>query len=236
MVTSRLQRVRSKKAGKQGLLYLVIALLLIVGMAGWGLPMAARLAGLMIKPGDDPRMVEELRPTPPIFSDIPESTYSAKVRISGYAQPGLDVVLFLNGAEYDRKLTSESGTFTYEEVQLAEGENTVYAYTATPSDLRSEQSRPYQIVVDATKPIVTIETPKDGEIFRGTSQRIANFAGSVNELGSKVFIGERMVIVQSDGKFSLPYQLVEGDQELPIKTVDRAGNENMSTIKLRWEP
>jgi hypothetical protein len=45
-----------------------------------------------------------------------------------------------------------------------------------------------------------------------------------------------MVIVQSDGKFTLPYQLVEGDQEIIIKVIDKAGNEGNSSIKLRWEP
>ncbi|MFZ2976177.1 MAG: hypothetical protein WA055_06150, partial [Candidatus Moraniibacteriota bacterium] len=78
--------------------------------------------------------------------------------------------------------------------------------------------------------------PKEGEVFRGQSQRITTFNGSVSEQGSKVYIGERMAIISADQKFSLTYQLVEGDQELQIKAVDKAGNENLSSIKLRWEP
>ena len=81
-----------------------------------------------------------------------------------------------------------------------------------------------------------IESPKDGEIFRGQTQRIANFSGTVSEEGSKIYIGERMAIVQADGKFSVAYQLVEGDQEIQIRAIDKAGNENVSLIKLRWEP
>lgn len=236
MNRSRLERVRSRKAGKQGVIYLIVAVLLVIATIGWGLPAVARLTGLLIKTDNSPLIEAELRPTPPIFSDIPEATYSAMVRIAGFAQPGLDVILFINGAENDQKLVSESGTFTFDKVTLAEGENAVYAYTATARELRSEQSKTYTIVVDVTKPSVVIETPKDGEVMRGQSQRIANFSGSVSELGSKVFIGERMVIVASDGKFSLPYQLVEGDQEIQIKVMDKAGNEGLSSIKLRWEP
>jgi len=144
--------------------------------------------------------------------------------------------LFINGAEYERKLVSESGTFSFDKVALTEGDNTAYAYTSTPRELLSEQSKTYTIVLDSTKPIATINTPRDGDVFRGQSQRIANFGGSVNELGSKVYIGDRMVIVQSDGKFTLSYQLVEGDQDIQIKVIDRAGNESISSIKLRWEP
>jgi bacillopeptidase F len=214
----------------------VLAVLLIIATIAWGLPAVAKITGILIKTDSNPIAVEEQRPTPPIFSDIPEATYSAHVRIAGFAQPGLDVILFLNGAEYESKLVAESGTFNFDKVTLTEGENTAYAYTATPRDLRSEQSKTYTIVLDTTKPSVTIDSPKEGEVFRGQGQRITNFAGSVPELGSKVFIGERMVIVSSDGKFTLPYQLVEGDQEIPVRIVDKAGNENLSSIKLRWEP
>lgn len=236
MTNSRLERVRSRKAGKQGVVYLVMAVLLIIATIAWGLPAVAKITGILIKTDNNPIVIDEQRPTPPIFSDIPEATYSAQVRIAGFAQPGLDVILFLNGAEYESKLVAESGTFNFDKVMLSEGDNTAYAYTATPRDLRSEQSKTYTIVLDTTDPVVTIESPKDSEVFRGQGQRITNFTGSVSELGSKVYIGERMVIVSSDGKFSLAYQLVEGDQEIPIRAIDKAGNENTSSIKLRWEP
>lgn len=236
MNNSRLERVRNRKAGKQGLIYLVIAVLLIIATIAWGLPLIARITELLVKNDNVPLIVAEQRPTPPIFSDIPEATFSAQVKIAGFAQPGLDVILYINGAEFDHKLVAESGTFTFDSVKLSEGENTAYAYTATPHDLRSEQSKNYVIVLDTTAPAVTIDSPRDKEVFRGQSQRIVNIVGSVNELGSKVFIGERMPIVQADGKFSLAYQLIEGDQDIQIKVIDKAGNTGESAIKFRWEP
>jgi bacillopeptidase F len=235
MNNSRLARVRSRKAGKQGMIYLFIAILLIVITIIWGLPAVARLTGLLIKSDNNPVVFEDQKPTPPIFSDIPEATFSGQVKIAGYAQPGLDVILFLNGAEYERKLVAESGTFSFDKVVVVEGDNTVYAYTSTLHELRSEQSKVYVIVVDTTKPSVTIDSPKDGEVFRGQAQRIPNIVGSVNEIGSKVYVGDRMTFLQ-DGKFSLSYQLVEGDQDIMIRAIDKAGNESISSIRLRWEP
>lgn len=236
MQRSRLESVRRRQAGKQGIIYLILALLLIVGTIGWGLPAAAQLSGLLIKSDTLPTVVQEQRPTPPIFSDIPEATVSAKVRVGGFAQPGLDVILYMDGEERERKLVSESGTFVFDKVELREGDNSVHAYSATPHDLRSEKSKSYTIVMDSTKPTVTLDSPAEGQVFRGQSQRITNFVGGVNELGSRVFIGERMVIVQSDGKFSLPYQLIEGDQDILVKAIDKAGNESVMNLKLRWEP
>ena len=236
MNNSRLERVRSRKAAKQGIIYLVLAVLLIITTIVWGLPAIAKITGILIKTDINPIEITEQRPTPPIFSDVPEATYSAKVMIAGYAQPGLEVILYINGAEYDRQLISESGIFSFDKVPLTEGPNDAYAYTTTPHNLRSEQSKTYTITVDSTLPVVTIESPHDADVFRGQSQRITNIVGSVNELGSKVFIGDRMLIIQPDGKFNLTYQLIEGDQELQIKAIDKAGNENLSTLKLRWEP
>jgi hypothetical protein len=236
MARSRLERVRSRRAGKQGVVYLVLAAVIAIAMFIWGLPLVARLAGLLIKSDNTPAANLELRPTPPIFSDVPEATFSATVSVAGFSQPGVDVVLYLNGSEVGRKLTSDSGTFEFSEITLQEGENEVFAYALSKREVQSEKSKSYLVTLDATKPSVTIDSPHDGDVFRGQGQRITTFSGGVNESGSRVYIGERMVIVQSDGKFSLPYQLVEGDQELQIKAVDLAGNENVMTLKLRWEP
>lgn len=237
MNRSRLDRVRSKRAGKQGVIYLVLTAALIAIMLIWGLPALAQVVGLFGKPGSTTSTTSnELRPAPPIFSDIPEATYSGQVRIAGFAQPGLDVELYMNGAQVDHKLISESGTFSFDSVRLTEGDNQVYAYCSTTGGLQSEQSKTYIITLDTTKPVVTIDSPHDGDSFRGPSQGIVTFSGNVNELGSKVYIGDRMVILSSDGKFTLQYQLVSGDQQIPIRVIDRAGNEGDSTIKLHWDP
>ena len=237
MNRSRLDRVRSKRAGKQGIFYLVLTVALIAIMLIWGLPALAQVVGLFGKSGTTViKTANELRPAPPIFSDVPEATFSAQVRIAGFAQPGLDVELFMNGAQVDHQLISESGTFSFDSVKLTEGDNQVYAYCTTTGGLQSEQSKTYTITLDTTKPVVTIDSPHDGDSFHGPSQGIVTFTGSVNELGSKVYIGDRMVILGSDGKFSLQYQLVSGDQQIPIKAIDRAGNQGESTIKLHWDP
>lgn len=235
-MSSRLERIRNKRAGKQGAIYLIVAALIVVVMIFWGVPAIARMAGLLVSTDNTETVEYELKPTPPIISDIPEATFSGEVNITGFSQPGIDVVLYLNGAELARKLTSESGTFTFTKVPITEGENSVYAFSATSRGLMSEKSKEYTVLLDDIKPTVTIDSPKDGDIFRGQSQRIATFTGGANEPGSKVMIGERVVILNSDNKFSLPYQLIEGDQEIMIKVIDKAGNESDTSIKLRWEP
>lgn len=231
-----MNRIRGRKDTATGVVYLFVAVIIIVVMITWGVPWMARIAGLLITDDNGTGGVEELSPTPPIFSDIPEATNSATVEVSGFAQPGIDVVLYVNGAEYKKDLTDDAGVFDFSDVTLQPGDNTIYAYAVTPKNSESEQSKQYNISYDNEKPQVELSSPSEGQVFRGQTQRIANFQGKVNEEGTRVIIGERIAIVQSDGTFTLPYQLVDGDQEITVRATDRAGNVGEMIVKLRWEP
>lgn len=236
MERSRLTRVKSKRATKQAVIYIIISVAIILGMITWGVPAAARLAGLLITEDTGIGGDSELRPTPPVFSDIPEATNSAEVAVSGFAQPGVEIALYVNGSEYKKILSDESGVFDFDNVAVTEGENTIYAFAITSRGQESEQSRSYSIAVDKKPPELTLTSPEDGHIYRGSTERIASFQGTVSEEGSRVTVGDRIAIVQTDGTFSLQYQMVEGDQEVSVKATDKAGNEQEVKVKIRWEP
>jgi hypothetical protein len=233
---SRLSRVKKKRESRRAVVYIVIAIAIILAMITWGVPLMARLAGLLITEDTGVGGVTELRPTPPVFSDIPESTSEDVVTVGGFAQPGVEVALYLDGIEYEKKLTDDAGVFEFDSIQLSEGENWVYAVSISSRGQESEQSKRYTILVDRTAPELTLSSPGDGEVFRGQGQRITIFQGIVEEDGVKVYVGERMAIVSTDGTFELAYQLIEGDQDVIVKAIDKAGNETEKTLKLRWEP
>lgn len=236
MKGSRLEKIKTKRATRQAGVYIILSIVIVVVMVIWGIPEAARLSGLLIRQDNGPALIDDIKPTPPIFSDIPESTSEDTVEINGFAQPGVEVSLYLNGELSKRILSDEAGTFSFRGIELVEGDNRVYAYAITSRGTESEQSKEYVITWDNTPPELTLETPSEGQVFHGERERIATFKGSVNEEGAKVYIGERMAIVQADGSFSLAYQLAEGDQEVMVKAIDRAGNELEQIIRLRYEP
>lgn len=236
MSASRLTRVKNKRATKQATLYIVLAVIIGFVMIAWGIPEIARLSGLLIQTDNGDQSLDELRPTPPIFSDIPESANQDKVDIAGFAQPGVEVLLYVNGTLHKKILTDEAGIFRFGAVPLTDGDNRVYAYALTSRGTESEQSREYSIVVDKSAPEVTLISPTDGQVYRGERERIAEIKGSVGEEGVKVYVGDRMAIVNPDGTFSLSYQLIEGEQEIVIKAIDKAENEAELILRLRWEP
>jgi hypothetical protein len=233
---SRLSRVRRKRESRRAVVYIVLAIVIMLGLVTWGVPAMARLAGALFTSDSGVTGMEELSPTPPVFSDVPEATSSAKVTIGGFAQPGVEVVLVMDGSEEGRVLTNDAGVFEFDSIAITEGENKVVAYTVSARGKESEQSRSYTIRVDRTAPVLTLSSPEDGRVFRGQSERIAEFQGLVSEDGVRVYVGERVAIVSNDNTFELSYQLQEGDQDIEIKAVDKAGNESASRVKLRWEP
>ena len=236
MVRSRLTRVRSKRETRQGIFYLVLAIFAAVAMLVWGLPAMSQLAGVFMNPNTPTSQSYTIKPTPPIFTDVPTATNSAAVSLSGYSQAGVTVNLYLNGAQVDQVLTSDSSTFSFPKVSLAEGENQIYAYAVSLHGTTSDQSQSYTITRDTTKPKITITSPHDGDTMTGQSQQLVTFQGSVDKAGAKVYIGDHMVILNPDNTFSFQYQLTQGSQQIPIKAIDQAGNESDSTITLTWNP
>ena len=232
---TRLSRVRSRRDTQQAVVLLLLTIAIILAMITWGVPWMAKTAGMLITEDTGVGGTSELRPTPPIFSDVPEATSSSTVSVAGFAQPGVEVVMYLNGEEQKKVLTDDAGVFEFGNIALTEGENTVYAFATTPRGQESEQSREYVITMDNSKPEITLSQPEDGEVFRGQTERIATFQGLINESGSHVYVGERVAIVQTDGSFSVPYQLQDGEQEIVVRAVDRAGNETTKGVKLKWE-
>lgn len=231
-----MSRVRKKKESLRALVYIVIAIVIVIAMISWGVPMMARVAGLLITQDTGVDGLSELSPTPPVFSDVPEATSSATVTVGGFAQPGVEIALLVDGLEYKKVLTDEAGVFEFENVEIGEGENKLVGYAISSRGQESEMSRSYTIRVDRTDPELTLSSPEDGSVYRGQTERIANFQGMVNEEGVKVYVGARMAIVSTDSTFELPYQLQDGDQEVEVRAIDRAGNETKKTVKLRWEP
>ncbi len=236
MVRSRLTRVRSKRETRQGIFYLVLAIFAAVAMLVWGLPALSQLAGVFMNPNTPTSQSYTIKPTPPIFTDVPTATNSATVSLSGFSQPGVTVELYVNGAKVNQVLTSDSSTFTFPSITLSSGDNEIYAYASSLHGVLSDQSQSYTISFDTTKPQVTITSPHDGDTMTGQSQQLVTFQGSVDKAGAKVYIGDHMVILNPDNTFSFQYQLTQGSQQIAIKAIDGAGNESDSTMTLTWNP
>jgi hypothetical protein len=238
MARSRLVSVKEKKELRQAILLIVITIVLLIGFIFWGLPEIARLVGNTLIKQDASGVSQgiEIKPTTPILSDIPEATSEKKLSVTGFAQPGVEIVLVVGGQQEGRVVVTDTGSFLFPDVALVEGDNLISAFAYNPaSKLESEMSKEHVVIVDNTKPEITITSPANESVLRTEMERVVTISGSVNEERVKVYVGERLAIITPEKSFSVSYQLVEGDQEIVIKATDTAGNEATETLKLRWE-
>ncbi len=234
---SRLARVRERKERRQAFWYLILAAGVIFALVSWGIPAFAKFAGLFV-PKDEAGIVDNdntLKPAPPIISFLPEATPSAKINVEGFADPGVELALYLNNSAYESMVVDNSGSFEFSGVELQESENIIYA-VAKRGEVESERSKVFTVTRDTDSPSITIERPSDGEEFAGPEERVVNVVGVVDEDVVSLRVGERIAIVTPDGRFSVGMQLAEGEQTIVLRAEDRAGNVSEKSISLVWKP
>lgn len=234
---SRLQRVRRKKETKQAYLYFAIAAGLILILITWGIPAIAKMAGLFVDTEDLPFIEgeNELRPARPILLGVPDATPSGSINVEGYADEGVEVLLYLNNSVSEKTIVDDSGTFNFRKVALSQGKNIIYVKALSSSGSESEISKIYEVLVDSSAPEITITAPEEGTTFRGDEERTVKVQGQVSDDTDSLTVGGRVGIISSDGTFSVRYQLDEGDQDITIVAIDEAGNRSETTLSLRYE-
>lgn len=83
------------------------------------------------------------------------------------------------------------------------------------------------VTLDTTPPTLTVTEPEDGH---KTRKKQVNIIGTT-EPGATLSIGGQLV-TDTDGTFSVPYNLVKGENTVTITATDDAGNEASKTIKV----
>lgn len=233
--TSRLEKVKKKKEIQQAVLYFILAGGIIVAIFVWGLPALAKLSGLFIKDTGQVSLEIDQPVTTPVLNEIPEATNSATFKLNGFAEAGSEVEIYLNNVKATSVLADKNGNFEAV-LDLSEGDNWLYAQAKRGNKL-SPKSRSYHLILDTTKPEITITNPPaDKTEFNGDEEKTITIEGEVNKEVDEVKVGDRIAIVQDGTKFRTNYELNEGDNEIEIIAKDRAGNIAKTTLKLVWHP
>lgn len=214
------------------LLILIVFLILIIGSFAFFAPELGTFFGIFSKyRNDDGKTI--IRPNPPIFSSIPNSTKDTKIVINGYSKPGLTIKLYVNGPEIDETLVGSDGLFQFGNIHLNQGRNTIFAKAVDSYGNESEKSSTYQIVVDAEAPKIDIESPKNGETIKNLDKRVS-VKGSVNEKAT-IIINEKLAVQRPDMSFEILLGVEEGSTKISIKATDEAGNQSEEVLYIKYE-
>lgn len=211
-------------------LTVVIGLLLFI----FGLPLVIKFAGFLsnLRQSSNPIEISDTTPpAPPRFDNLPEFTNSSSIAVSGTAEAGSSLKLYLNGKPQELVVGTD-GTFNVS-FPLKSGTNSVYGETTDTAGNKSKETETYTITFDNDKPALSVTSPKDGDHFYGAADRQVTIEGT-SEQKAKVTVNDRIVAVENDGSFSYVTTLPEGSTQFKIVATDQAGNETDLTITLNY--
>lgn len=208
---------------KIGLLLAVTAVIGVI-MYFWVVAVMANIDTLWgLFPNNEPQNTEVAPPHSPFLSSLPKYTKNKTVSVKGYAEEGVTVKLMVNGAEYSKNLADKEGTFSFDLVELIEGENQIFAVALNSASNPSSPSPTSTIIYTNKPPKLEIETPKENQSL--IQKENGFLVSGLTDKDCLVAVNDHRAIVDLAGKFTLTVYLTEGVNKIKILAKDQAGNE-----------
>jgi hypothetical protein len=231
--SSRLLKKQEKEMRKQTLFFIVLSIALLLFFIFIIIPNLIRLFFNFFDNDVNFNVEDDLPPQAPVLSSPPpEATFSAQLKLEGFADPESKVVFVLNGEQVEEKQVNDEGEFD-QEISLEKGENQLTVYSINEAGTESLQSKTYQIVYDDEAPIISIIEPEPDSVIELKRNRNTQIVGETEPLSS-VYLNDRLILVDEDGQFSSNYYLDEGENVLKFLAIDKAGNESELEIKVEF--
>ncbi len=169
----------------------------------------------------------------PILNPLPNATNSAYLAISGSAQYKQKVTLYVNNKRIEALDVDKNGLFTFEDVKLLSGENTI-KLKAIQDSKSSGFSDEITIAYRDKPPSLSIKSPENGKSF-SKDENSAQVLGKTDP-GSRVTVNDFWAIVDDKGSFSYALRLNSGENTIKVVATDEAGNKIEQERKVNYNP
>lgn len=210
-------------------------MLALFAVLRFGVPLLIKLAVFVGDMRKNEQVVDETSTSvliPPALLNLPEATFSAQIDVSGFAQEGTLVTVFLNGNPQDDIVVDDDGEFLLNDLRLRVGKNRIWAISRDGKDNESSESEEMVVVSDNQVPQVTIDSPRDGE---EVSEASITVTGLVNE-DVDLTVNGQFVLQASDGSFTKNINLSTGENIIVIVAQDAATNESTKEVRVTYSP
>ena len=176
---------------------------------------------------------DTIPPVSPYLEPIPEATKDNKINITGKAEIGSKILLFLDDIKSTELVTDNEGNFTFSDIQVGLNPTRIKVEAVDANQNVSASSKEYSVVQDIEAPKIEITTPKKGTVHKAT-ERTYNISG-ITEPQSSVVVNEVLSYSDQEGRFNAQIALRDGGNEIKIKSTDRAGNETEEKTFMTFE-
>jgi hypothetical protein len=237
MIHSRISRLEEKRTKKQLILVTLGIIATIIFVVTVGIPLVVGgsvLLGNLKSRGAIADISDTAAPFPPTLSPMTSATNSAEIKLEGYGEPEGKLTVIVNGQEVKIETLGTEGTFSYSDIALDTGLNTIYATVTDAAGNESNPSEELTVTYKKGAPKLEVAEPTDGQTF-GHNQQEITIRGNTDS-GSQVRINERFVSVADDGSFTFSHKLSDGENTLTVMAFDVAGNETKLERKVTFTP
>lgn len=231
---SRLERKKDEQITKKTVFLGFLTVLAFVLIIVFGLPFLINFSIFLgnTKSKKDVTTENVLPPLAPRLVVPFEATNSSKIKIDGFAESGSVVELLKNEESVGKAEVTQSGDFTFENVELSEGENNFSAIAIKDNNGSSEASKDISVIYDNKQPELKMNNPSEESLTVDSAD--FDIIGT-SEKGVSVLVNNRLATVDSDGNFKIKMQLNAGKNEIEIVVKDAALNETRKKISITYD-
>ncbi len=234
MAYSRIGRYEERRQRRRLILAIVgsLAILAFLFLFGVKLLIGFSLFVDKIRGGSQNPAVGQVLIQPPILDPLPLATNSAKFNLTGKAQTGLTLIVYLNETEVKKLTVASDGIFSVSNLDLREGKNTLSAKLVDDKGNTSDLSNVISTTFKKTPPPLDLSSPADNSTVNGENNTVTVSGKTADEVA--VTVNDRLAVVGSGGNFNYNYQLLEGDNILRVVATDQAGNQTIIERKVTY--
>jgi hypothetical protein len=228
---SRLFKKQEAKSLRLAIIFIILSLSLIFGIIFFGPTALIKLSLFLVdirSSSQAPPQEDKIPPAPPQLIIPFEATPSATIKLSGFAEPGVKVEIFINGLSKETVVVDNDGNFQLSNLEITSGENEIYAIATDNAGNVSQPSPKITVIFDNTPPKLEITQPEDKATFYGISKTI-EIKGEAEEDAS-VSVNDHLATMEAGGKFRYSLTLAPGVNNVKIVATDKAGNQTEKNL------
>jgi hypothetical protein len=231
---SRLERKKEEQITKKtvflGFLTVLVFILIII----FGLPFLINFSIFLGNSKSNKEVTNEnvLPPLAPRLIVPFEATNSSKIRIDGFAESGSVVELLKNSESVSKMEVTENGDFSFEDIELSDGENNFSAVAIKDKNGSSEISKELVVVFDNKAPELVITNPSEDSLAVDSAD--FDIIGK-SEKGVSILVNNRVAMVDNSGNFKIKMQLNAGKNDIEVVVKDSALNETRKKISITYD-
>jgi hypothetical protein len=234
---SLLSKKESKKNLRQAIFFSLLTVALVALIFIYGIPAIIKMAVFIgdLRSSTTPiESKDKIPPAPPVFKYSPEATNSAKINLSGFAESGSTVKIYLTGQQVNEVVADNDGNFSLDKLVLTLGKNEIIAVAVDNAGNKSSESEKLVVWYDNQPPELEINQPQDGTTITSEENKVEIIGKTEPEVN--LSINEHLVVLDNEGNFKYTFPLSQGENLINVVATDKASNQTNKEITVNYFP